>query len=46
MLMRGQEILSGAQRIHIHDLLVESIRGHEMSPDSDGLRDYVDCFKF
>ncbi|OCK95216.1 aspartyl-tRNA synthetase-like protein [Cenococcum geophilum 1.58] len=46
MFMRGQEILSGAQRIHIHDLLIERIREHEMSPDSDGLRDYVEGFKF
>lgn len=46
MFMRGQEILSGAQRIHIHDLLVERIREHGLSPDTDGLRDYVEGFKF
>lgn len=44
--MRGQEILSGAQRIHLHDLLIERIREHGVNPDADGLRDYVEGFKF
>jgi hypothetical protein len=44
--MRGQEVLSGAQRIHIHKLLTERIREHGMSPDSDGPRDYVGGFKY
>ncbi|KAF2272936.1 class II aaRS and biotin synthetase [Westerdykella ornata] len=46
MFMRGQEILSGAQRIYIHELLVERIREQGMSPDADGLRDYVEGFRY
>lgn len=44
--MRGEEILSGAQRIHDHKLLTESIHHHGIDPDSDGLKDYVDAFKY
>lgn len=45
--MRGQEIMSGAQRIHKADLLKKRMREHENSldPDSAGLRDYVKAFE-
>lgn len=46
MFMRGQEILSGAQRIHDHSLLVERIQEHGVNPNGDGLRDYVEGFKY
>lgn len=46
--MRGQEILSGAQRIHDHKLLKERMLAMDppLSPDSPGLKDYVDSFKY
>lgn len=44
--MRGEEILSGAQRIHDPELLSERMRAHEVDPTSDGLRDYVEAFKY
>jgi aspartyl-tRNA synthetase len=44
--MRGQEILSGAQRIHSHSLLLERIQELGMNPEANGLRDYVDGFRY
>lgn len=44
--MRGEEIMSGAQRIHLHDLLTERMRSMEIDPESEGLKDYVDSFKY
>lgn len=44
--MRGEEILSGAQRIHDPELLKERIRAHEVNPDVPGLSDYVDAFTY
>ncbi len=44
--MRGEEILSGAQRIHHHALLAERMRAVGVNPEGDGLRDYVDAFKY
>lgn len=44
--MRGEEILSGAQRIHDADFLAERMKVHEVDPTSDGLRDYVDSFAY
>lgn len=43
--VRGQEIMSGAQRIHDADLLVK--RSKEMDPpvDLSPIQAYVDCFK-
>jgi aspartyl/asparaginyl-tRNA synthetase len=46
MFMRGQEICSGAQRIHNHSLLVEQIREKGMDPEADGMREYVDGFRY
>ncbi|KAF2273664.1 aspartyl-tRNA synthetase [Westerdykella ornata] len=48
MFMRGQEILSGAQRIHDADLLAKQMRAHDppIDPDGPGMKDYVDCFRY
>jgi aspartyl/asparaginyl-tRNA synthetase len=47
MFMRGQEILSGAQRIHDADLLAEKMRKHDppVDPNGPGTKDYVDSFR-
>lgn len=44
--MRGEEILSGAQRIHDPDLLKERMAVHGVDPQSPGLCDYVDAFVY
>lgn len=44
--MRGEEILSGAQRIHDADFLAERMKVHAVDPNSDGLKDYVDAFSY
>lgn len=44
--MRGEEILSGAQRIHDSEFLAERMKVHELDPTSDGLKDYVDAFSY
>lgn len=44
--MRGEEILSGAQRIHDPKLLAERMREHGVDPNSDGLKDYCEAFSF
>nr|GAT54930.1 aspartate-tRNA ligase [Mycena chlorophos] len=41
--MRGEEILSGAQRIHDPTLLMEKMRGKGIEPDS--MKSYVDAFR-
>lgn len=41
--MRGEEILSGAQRVHIPEQL-ES-RARSLGVDTSGMRDYIDCFR-
>lgn len=45
--MRGQEILSGAQRVHDHKLLVERMGQIDppVNPNALGMKDYVDSFK-
>lgn len=43
--MRGEEILSGAQRIHDSDFLAERMRALGVDPESPGLEDYVQSFK-
>ncbi|KAI1392550.1 aspartyl-tRNA synthetase [Hypoxylon trugodes] len=43
--MRGQEILSGGQRIHRPDLLEARIRKKGIDPASPGIREYVDVFR-
>ncbi|KAI9205038.1 uncharacterized protein BJ171DRAFT_423444 [Polychytrium aggregatum] len=42
--IRGEEILSGAQRIHDYDLLVERIKEHEVDPAT--VEDYINAFKY
>ena len=46
--MRGQEILSGAQRIHDPAFLARRMRAHvvPVDPATPGLRDYVDSFRY
>lgn len=41
--MRGEEILSGAQRIHSPSLLVEKMKSKGVDPDS--MKGYVDAFR-
>lgn len=41
--MRGEEILSGAQRIHDPKLLCEKMREKGVDPDS--MKGYVDAFR-
>ncbi|KAI1464609.1 aspartyl-tRNA synthetase [Daldinia caldariorum] len=43
--MRGQEILSGGQRIHIPELLEARLRKKGIDPASPGIKDYVDVFR-
>ncbi|OTA56849.1 aspartyl-tRNA synthetase [Hypoxylon sp. EC38] len=43
--MRGQEILSGGQRIHIPELLEARLRKKGIDPKSPGIKDYVDVFR-
>ncbi|GAV52027.1 hypothetical protein ZYGR_0AG00180 [Zygosaccharomyces rouxii] len=43
--VRGEEILSGAQRIHDYDLLLERMKAHGLSSEEIGLKDYCDAFK-
>lgn len=42
--MRGEEITSGAQRIHEPKLLAEKAEGHGIPPES--IQDYIDSFKY
>lgn len=44
--MRGEEILSGAQRIHDPELLAERMKHHGLDPNHAGLKDYVDAFTY
>ncbi|KHN87168.1 Aspartate--tRNA ligase, cytoplasmic [Toxocara canis] len=44
MFMRGEEILSGAQRIHDPTLLTERAKFHKI--DLEKIRAYVDAFRF
>lgn len=46
--MRGEEILSGAQRVHDAKLLVERMKANDppLIPDSEGFKDYVNAFRF
>lgn len=44
--MRGEEILSGAQRVHDPELLKERMTAHEVDPTAPGLNDYVDAFTY
>ena len=46
--MRGQEIMSGAQRVHDAAFLERRMREHAtpVDPKSDGLKDYVNAFRY
>ncbi|CAA79536.1 Aspartate--tRNA ligase, cytoplasmic [Caenorhabditis elegans] len=44
MFMRGEEILSGAQRIHDADMLVERAKHHQV--DLAKIQSYIDSFKY
>jgi aspartyl-tRNA synthetase len=44
MFMRGEEILSGAQRIHDADFLTERARHHGVALDT--IAAYIECFRF
>ncbi|CCH59817.1 hypothetical protein TBLA_0B10000 [Henningerozyma blattae CBS 6284] len=44
--MRGEEILSGAQRIHDYELLLKRMEAHGLNPEDPGLKDYCDGFKY
>jgi aspartyl/asparaginyl-tRNA synthetase len=43
--MRGQEILSGGQRIHLPGVLEARIRKKGIDPSSSGIKEYLDVFK-
>ncbi|KAJ2902107.1 hypothetical protein MKZ38_001016 [Zalerion maritima] len=43
--MRGQEILSGGQRIHVPELLEARLRKKGIDPASPGIKEYVDVFR-
>jgi aspartyl-tRNA synthetase len=45
-MLRGQEVLSGAQRIHDPTLLRERIKAMGIDPDGPGLKDYVQAFSY
>jgi len=42
--IRGQEIVSGAQRVHDPELLAK--RAEEKGVDTEKIQDYIDCFKY
>ena len=42
--MRGEEILSGAQRIHDPAFLCEQMKGKGVDPES--MKGYVDAFRY
>ena len=42
--LRGEEIVSGAQRIHDSNLLLK--RAAELGVNLDPIKEYVDCFKY
>jgi aspartyl-tRNA synthetase len=44
MFIRGEEILSGAQRIHCPTLLAERAKHHGIDPST--IKDYIDSFKY
>ena len=44
-MMRGQEILSGGQRLHLPHELEQTIRAKGLDPNQPGLKEYVDVFR-
>ncbi|KAF2405227.1 aspartyl-tRNA synthetase [Trichodelitschia bisporula] len=45
-MMRGQEVLSGAQRIHDHGMLVARMKTLGLDPENPGFKDYVQAFSY
>jgi aspartyl/asparaginyl-tRNA synthetase len=43
--MRGQEILSGGQRLHRPEQLEACLRNKGLDPEQPGIREYVDVFR-
>lgn len=44
MIYNGLEISSGAQRIHIPELLIKQLKAKDLNPDN--FKFYVDCFRY
>ncbi|CAF0877573.1 unnamed protein product [Rotaria sp. Silwood1] len=44
MFMRGEEILSGAQRVHDAQLLLERVKHHKINIDQ--IKSYIDAFRY
>ncbi|KAI0987710.1 hypothetical protein GJ496_005272 [Pomphorhynchus laevis] len=44
MFMRGEEIISGAQRIHDSDMLKSQINHHGIDPEK--IKDYIEAFRY
>ncbi|KAI9735874.1 MAG: hypothetical protein M1834_001339 [Cirrosporium novae-zelandiae] len=46
--MRGEEIMSGAQRIHDPKLLIERMKAQDppLDPNDPGFKDYVNAFRY
>jgi len=44
LLFRGLEITTGGQRIHEYDMLLKKIE--EKGMETEGMEDYLDCFKY
>lgn len=44
--MRGEEILSGAQRVHDPELLKERLKAHGIDASQEGIKDYVRAFEY
>ena len=44
MFIRGEEILSGAQRIHDPELLIERAKHHNIQLDT--IKSYIDSFRY
>ena len=44
--LRGQEILSGAQRCHSVPTLLHNMREKGINPEGEGFKDYVDAFRY
>ena len=42
--IRGEEILSGAQRIHDHEMLLQNVAKHKIDPST--IQAYLDAFKY
>ena len=44
-MMRGQEAISGGQRLHLPDDLVKGLISKDVDPNSPGIKEYVDVFR-